>query len=279
MKESPRISVVVATFNASTTLRRCLESILSQDYDNKEILVIDGASTDGTAELISSFGSRLTYWESSRDNGVYDAWNKAIAKVGGEWIVFLGADDYYPTTAQLSQFAPYLASASERGTLFVYGRLLVLDALGNLHERAPGPWAQVSDAFERWMITPHVGAFCHRDAFRRYGGFDQSFQIAGDYEFLRRFLPESDAEYVPCIQAVMSEGGMSSSLSSAPRMFAEMRRVWKLHPPKRPLRTRAAFGAQLKRCRAWAVVLVLKVMPFPMVEGLRRWHRRLRAGE
>ena len=92
---SPKISIVIACLNCSRTLRKCLESIREQSYLNKEIVLIDALSSDETLNIVREYEESIDYWESSADTGIYHAWNKALAHVNGEWVIFLGADDYF----------------------------------------------------------------------------------------------------------------------------------------------------------------------------------------
>ncbi|MBP9970812.1 MAG: glycosyltransferase, partial [Paludibacteraceae bacterium] len=88
-----KISIIIATYNASKTLNRCLDSIVSQKNSEVELIIIDGGSTDETLSVINSYSSDIDYVLSEKDNGLYDAWNKGIKAAKGDWIMFLGADD------------------------------------------------------------------------------------------------------------------------------------------------------------------------------------------
>src|SRR5258705_4079074 len=87
------VSIVVPAFNAGATLKACLESVLRQSLQDKEIIVIDGGSTDETVEIIRDFSPRLATWSSEPDPAIYDAANKGLRCARGEWDYFLGADD------------------------------------------------------------------------------------------------------------------------------------------------------------------------------------------
>lgn len=89
----PLISIIIVTLNAEAYLRTCLRSILNQRYKNIELLIFDGKSTDATLEIIKEHDDQISYWQSSADEGIYDAMNKAIQRATGDWIYFLGADD------------------------------------------------------------------------------------------------------------------------------------------------------------------------------------------
>ena len=89
----PRISVVIAVYNGAQTIQRALDSIFEQTYRDLEVVVIDGGSTDGTQAILEHNASQIAYWVSEPDRGVYNAWNKALDHVTGDWVCFLGADD------------------------------------------------------------------------------------------------------------------------------------------------------------------------------------------
>jgi glycosyltransferase involved in cell wall biosynthesis len=91
----PLISIVMVTFNCDHYLRQAMESVLNQSYSNVELIVVDGGSTDGTLEIIQSFGDTVAYWQSEPDKGIYDAMNKGIHLATGDWIGFKNADDWY----------------------------------------------------------------------------------------------------------------------------------------------------------------------------------------
>jgi glycosyltransferase involved in cell wall biosynthesis len=87
------LSIIIVTYNAAETLQTCLDSIYTQKWPSFDIIVIDGKSTDGTVEILQRNASKLKYFKSETDNGVYDAMNKALAIIDTPWVYFLGADD------------------------------------------------------------------------------------------------------------------------------------------------------------------------------------------
>lgn len=93
MDKSPVISIIIVTYNAADTLQKCLDSIYRQKYPALKIIIIDGNSTDGTVDIIKANLNKIYYWISEPDTGIYDAMNKALKKITGEWVYFLGADD------------------------------------------------------------------------------------------------------------------------------------------------------------------------------------------
>jgi glycosyltransferase involved in cell wall biosynthesis len=90
----PTISIIIVTYNAASTLQNCLNSIYKQKYPNLKIIIIDGKSTDETVDIIKANSKNIFYWISEPDKGIYDAMNKSLAHIKGDWVYFLGADDF-----------------------------------------------------------------------------------------------------------------------------------------------------------------------------------------
>ena len=86
-------SIVIATYNAELFLLRCLRSVFEQTYEHVEIIVIDGGSNDNTVPILQANADKIRAWISEPDSGIYEAWNKALVRWRGDWILFLGADD------------------------------------------------------------------------------------------------------------------------------------------------------------------------------------------
>ena len=96
----PLVSIIVITYNSSEFLFETLESIKSQSYDNIELIVIDGASNDGTADVIKKYDKKIDYWISEKDGGIFDAMNKGIKVSKGDYINFMNSGDFF-TSADL----------------------------------------------------------------------------------------------------------------------------------------------------------------------------------
>lgn len=93
MDTRPAISIIIVTYNAAATLQKCLDSIYRQNYPSLKIIIIDGNSFDGTVDVIKANLTKIHYWKSEPDSGIYEAMNKALLQITGEWVYFLGADD------------------------------------------------------------------------------------------------------------------------------------------------------------------------------------------
>jgi glycosyltransferase involved in cell wall biosynthesis len=225
----PLISIVIATRNAAATLPQCLESIRAQTFRDFEAIVMDGASTDATAEIVARFGAAI--WRSEPDAGIYDAWNKALKLARGEWICFLGADDRLWDERALERLAPYLNTSLN----VVYSRLRQVDARGNVIAEAGVPWEQARNSFRSYRCLPQPGLMHHRSLFDTHGDFDETFRIAADYELLLRELRDGDAVFAPVVTVAAGFGGLTTRPENYARMYEEIGRALARHGLKPPL--------------------------------------------
>ncbi len=228
------ISVIVATFNNEGTVQQCIDSVAGQTYPHKELIVIDGGSNDGTVELLKANNEKIAYWVSEPDRGIYHAWNKALPKATGEWICFLGADDYFWDTHVLDRMSEQLELLPPNIRV-LYGQNMLVSAKGEKLYPMGLPWATVKARFLAGTSLPHPGMMHHRSLFEQHGPFDESFRIAGDYEMLLRELKTAEAIFVPnVIIAGVRQGGISSKPDSALRILSETRRAQRKHGQKFP---------------------------------------------
>ena len=229
VEAEPLISVVVAVFNGVETLMRCIDSVSRQTYKKNELIVIDGGSVDGTRDLIESNSQHIAYWESERDRGIYHAWNKALLHVKGEWICFLGADDYLWDRDALGRIASHL-SVIGTSVRVVYGQVNLVNENGDVLGTFGKRWCELRSSFLAGKaLNIHQATFHHRSLFERHGRFDESFRIAGDYELLLRELRENEAVFVPHLVTAMQHGGISSNPSSKAVTIREIIRARKMH--------------------------------------------------
>lgn len=233
MKDTrPLFSIIVAVYNGAKDLPRCLQSIENQTFANRQLVVMDGGSTDGTVEIINKNKHLIDYWKSESDRGLYHAWNKALEHAQGDWICFLGADDRLLGTDALERMAVPLKTAYPRYRV-VYGKVDYVNERGLVLDTKGTPWNHARGNFFSEMTLPHQGVLHHRTLFEEHGCFDESFRIAGDYEFLLRELKTRDALFVPEVRfASMQVGGMSSSPKGAEACLKEFARAREKHGVK-----------------------------------------------
>jgi glycosyltransferase involved in cell wall biosynthesis len=234
-----KISVIIAVYNGAKTIERTLESLRKQTFKDFEVVIKDARSSDGTMEIVNRFsdipGARI----SEKDGGIFDAWNTAVKAARGEWICFLGADDYLWNEHVLERFAQHLAGAYPKHR-YVYGVERIVNSAGRVLESFGEPWEKVGHRQRYENVVPHRGMMHHRSLFDDHGYFDTSFRIAGDYEFLRRELLTRPPLFIPDFEVVGGEwGGVSTNSEYIVKTAAETKRavdkqegfnlVWRSH--------------------------------------------------
>lgn len=173
--DRPLVSLITIVRDGAETLEQAMRSVLEQDYEAIEYIVIDGGSTDGTLDIIRRHQQALGYWVSEPDEGIADAFNKGIRRSRGEWIAVVNADDW------LEPGAVRRVVAAIDGSSVVHGwqRVWLEDGSTEIHR----PRLR---AMLREMSLLHGSCFVRRDLFDRYGLYDTSYRCAMDYEFLLR---------------------------------------------------------------------------------------------
>ena len=225
----PLISIIVAVRNGALTLQRCINSITDQSYSEKELIIIDGKSIDNTVEIIRENDDAIAYWESKPDKGVYHAWNKALDHANGEWICFLGADDYFWDPNVLTRISAYLEGAYPNFRV-AYGKVVLVSKVGKIINIIGRPWQQAKKKFMQIMSIPHVGLMHHRKLFEIHGKFNEHYRIAGDYDLLLRELKTRDALFAPdIVVAGMQYGGLGSNPKNSILILKEIAYSRKTH--------------------------------------------------
>lgn len=217
-----RITVITVSYNSASTIADTLRCVACQSHPDIEHIVIDGASSDGTLDLIRREGRHVAQLVSESDRGIYDAMNKGLRLASGEWVGFLNADDVF---ANRSVVADIARVASEAGADAIYGDLVYVGQ--QPPHRIVRLWR--SGAFRRgslrlgWM-PPHPTLYVRRSLIQTLGPFDDRLRIAADYEFMLRYLsrPEIKVAYLPQVLVHMRMGGASNrSLGAVVRKSRE----------------------------------------------------------
>ena len=246
--QKPLVSVITAVFNGEAFIASCIESVLSQDYPNIEHIVLDGGSTDGTVAILRKYQDQIAFWQSEPDNGVFDAWNKGLDLACGEWIAFLGADDCYLPGA----VSAYIELAQQNPEAEFLSSRARLDHPTGWSPTFGGPWEW--PRFATAMSTIHVGTMHHRNLFKRFGKFDSSYRIAGDYEFMLRSRDGLSAAFTPAVTVIMRAGGLSDSTAG----YLEARRAKVESGVRSPLRAFIEWKKAVLRFHLRRIFLIFR---------------------
>ncbi len=219
----PKITVVTITFNLIKNGRKDwfiqnLESVHNQTYRDFEHIIIDGASTDGTIELLEEYQNKgyIKYY-SEPDDGIYDAMNKGMRRATGEYITYLNSDDFYHTPKAFTEIVKFLGKSDLD---FVSGNTRLVRENGEIC----GVQQTKQEEFFINMPFCHQTLFIKRDVMKELGGFDTSYKSAGDYDFvLRLFLNKKNGAEIPFNFVSFRLGGISNTqrdLSQKETIFA-----------------------------------------------------------
>lgn len=211
MNNHPKVSIVTVVFNNAGTVRDAIDSVLSQTYQNIEYIIVDGASTDGTTEIIQSYGKKITTFISEKDKGIYDAMNKGLKLATGDIIGILNSDDFYIDNQVIFKVIQIFQDNS------------VDSMFADLVYIHPNNLAKTVRYYDSSHFSPkkfaygwmpaHPTFFVKRKIYEQYGYFKTDYKIAADYELLARFLAKFKISYFyyqsPIVK--MRTGGISTN--------------------------------------------------------------------
>ena len=204
-----KISIIIVVFNSRDTVGAAIDSIVSQRCSNIELIVVDGASTDGTRDVLAQYASKISVLVSEPDQGIYDALNKGISLATGDIVGFLHSDDLLADDSSIQRVVDCM---TDSGVDAVYGDLVYVQK--NDTTRVVRTWRaggfQLASLALGWM-PPHPTFYARRQVYEQFGSFDTTFRIAADYDCMLRFLKSGvRVAYIPHVQVRMRVGGISN---------------------------------------------------------------------
>lgn len=222
-----KISIITVCYQAGKTLEQTILSVLAQNYQHIEYIVIDGASSDNTDEILKRYESRIDLIISEKDKGIYDAMNKGIQKATGEVLGFLNADDLFSCSTVVSDIAETFRS--QPAISGCYADLIYFrntergDKITRYFKSSPFQ----SGLFAKGWCLPHPTFYVKRSVYQKFGGFDLSYHIGNDVELMMRFLEKGKipVHYVPKVWVKMRMGGVSNQ--SATNIVAQNKNILK----------------------------------------------------
>jgi len=217
--DAPLVTVITVVYNNVKHIRGALESVISQDYERIEYVVIDGGSSDGTQGIIEEYKDRIDVYISEPDEGIYDALNKGIVNSTGEVIGILHSDDLFCDESVVSDC---IALMQQKGTEFCFSDMVIvnqqLDKIIRYYK---------ASYFSQWMfrigwLPPHPTVFLNRELFDQFGLYSIKYKAAGDFEFfVRVFYGKKIAySYLDRVTVMMRSGGTSNSGVSSKLLVA-----------------------------------------------------------
>lgn len=221
--KSPRIAIVIAVLNSERLIQGVIETVLSQSYPYLNVFIVDGGSMDGSVEIIKRYEKYVSWWITEEDNGIYDAWNKALAVCDSDYIYFMGCDDRFSSPSSIEVIVQAIENSGDYPEL-VCGSVEMVDIRSGRRERI-----QARDDLLPDQMVPHQGLFHSVKLFKEFGHFNPAYKIRGDYEFLVRCLTTRKVALitVPDVIGICKTGGLSNSRMYAWTRYVETYRVRK----------------------------------------------------
>ena len=219
MSISPKVSIITVVYNGIAHLEQTIQSVLNQNHDNIEYIIIDGGSTDGTVELIKQYEDRIAYWISEPDAGIYDAMNKGIDKATGEIVGLINADDWY----EEDTVSLVVDTFEKENADVVHGSMRIIKESGEGFIKFAS--VDISN-LKKGMLLSHPTVFAKKELYDKYGYFDTSYRIVADWEMMMRwFLKNVHFVSTEEVLANFRMGGVSSE--HLKNSFKEKHRVRK----------------------------------------------------
>ena len=221
----PFFTIITATYNAASTLPQLLESLASQTCKDFELVVQDGASKDNTAAIIEQYRGKIPNisFVSEPDTGIYDAWNKALKRIQGQWVIFLGADDRLASSDVLHEISIFLANQSN-DLLFLAGDLEMEAGSGFTQSKLVPTMDASMLSRGKGMPAPFSSLFV-RSSLLKDNLFSTQWKICSDYDFLCRTWKSQQATKCSNIITLMGAGGVSSHPRTRVQGYLEYARI------------------------------------------------------
>ena len=221
-----KVSIITSCFNRAATIRGAIESVLAQDYNNIEFIVIDGASTDGSLEIIREYEDRISTIISEPDHGMYEAINKGIRVATGDVIGLLHSDDFFYDNGVISRIVEHMKTTRAD---FLYGDGLFVNPDNT--DKVVRNW--IGGDYRLWKVRHgwlplHPTCYIRREVMMRLGLYNESYKIAADSELLVRYLMTGglSVTYLKEYVVRMRMGGLSTDSAKRKKMWGEDIRVY-----------------------------------------------------
>lgn len=216
--KEPKISIIIATYQAGEFLQECLNSIKKQSYHNLEVIIVDGASTDSTLSIIEANLAIITSYTSEPDAGIYDAMNKGVLMATGDFILFLGADD--TLVVDLVQISPLLRDSC---TIY-YGDVLFKQS-GTRYDGEFG-------AFKLAIKNICHQAICYPAGVFKKFNFELEYKLLADHALNIKLFGSKEFSYcyIPHIISRYNQTGVSSSMFDPNYISARMKLIYDNFP-------------------------------------------------
>ena len=230
-----KLSLITPSYNSAKTIARTIDSVVAQNYPDLEYIIIDGASTDNTKEIVLSYQNKINIkFISEPDSGIYEAMNKGVKLSTGDIVGILNSDDLFDNNEVLKKVTE---AFDDKNIEAVYGDIKYFADDLNKVTRYWQTGKYLENKLNNGWIIPHPALFLRKSVYDKCGLFKTEFKIAGDYEFILRILKiyKVNVKYSPVVLTLMYDGGTSgSSFKQRRKGWQELKKAWLVNNLKVP---------------------------------------------
>lgn len=225
-----KVSLITVCYNRKATMAQSIQSVLDQDYDNIEYIVIDGNSSDGTQDVIESYSSQITHYVSERDKGMYDAINKGLQLATGDIIGLMHSDDVFYDSTVVTKIVNAFNNSSSADAVYGNGIYVTNDANEKIVRNRIGGQYDFEKLKSGWLPL-HPTVYMKKAVVEKYGYYNLDFKIASDTEFLLRYLFKHKINMIYLNEYVvkMRMGGLSTDYKRVFQVLSEDYRIYRYH--------------------------------------------------
>ena len=225
--DKPLVSIITVVFNGEKNLQGTIESVITQNYDNVEYVIIDGGSTDGTVDIIKKYEDRVDFWVSEKDNGISEAFNKGIDEARGEFILMLNCGDSFIfnraidsdlLVKNMNKIITFQAKTSY-GNIFPSNYTYMTDSTSNCFLR-------INNFVQNAMVA-HQTSFVPKSVYNEIGCYDNKYSIRMDFDFFIRASKKYEIKFYPRPIVLYPTDGISSQLKN--RLAFKMEELDAIH--------------------------------------------------
>jgi glycosyltransferase involved in cell wall biosynthesis len=225
-----KVSVITVTFNSAQTVEDTIKSVVNQNYNNLEYIIIDGLSKDNTLDIVNKYKKQIALVISEKDHGIYDAISKGIERATGDIVVALNSDDMYASSDVITKVVELFKSSNADA---VYGDLNYVDRFNT--DKVIRRWKSGNykkGHFLKGWMPPHPTFFVRKHCYQKFGSFNLNLKSAADYELMLRFIHKHSIKvaYLPMLLVNMRAGGQSNvSFKNRFKANQEDRKAWEIN--------------------------------------------------
>jgi glycosyltransferase involved in cell wall biosynthesis len=263
MSSKPLLSIITVCYQAEKLLEETLQSAMQQTFQDFELVIIDGGSTDSTVEIARKFAAKTATLISEKDKGIYDAMNKGVMNAKGEWIYFLNAGDRFYSNTVLEQL---FTKPIPKKVGLIYGKVQTINEPTGV-DYVAGEAVTIKDFYNRYPIN-HQATFTRKSAFVQLGAYDISYKLAADTEWFVRIFTSTDFDTLFVDEIISYYDIQGASYHKRMQGYSEYLRFSSKHFP---------FLIVLKNYLMYPVIW-LKVKLIRMLTGTKlfAWYRELK---